>query len=230
MPDYPQHLRDHVARPLDQDPVSDLQSEAFDLVEVVQGRTRHSDSADSCRLQVRARRDRAGSPNLQIHVLDDRFGLLCQRLGGNCPARRLGGRAQLPLVLGRIDLEDQAVDLVFQRLPPVHPAIAEFAQAFKPLELLAMRIYLESQFLHQIQALPVRFTPGLAINQQRVSIEVQSTARGDRGVEHAQRAGGGIPRIGENMPALGGLAPVERRERGLGHHHFAAHFEAAVDP
>ncbi len=228
--DHPQDLGDHVARSLDQHPVADLQSEAIDLVEVVQGCARDRDSADPDRFQVRARGNRTGSANLDIHVLDERFGLLGERLGGNCPAGRLGGSAQPLLDRGRIDLEDQAVDFVFQRLTPVHPAIAEFAQSPQSFQALAMRVDLEPQRRHQFQALPVRFPPRPAVNQQGVAVAVQAAPRGDSRVQHAQRPGGGIARIGENVPAFGGLALVERRERRFGHYHFAAHLEAGIEP
>jgi len=58
-----------------------------------------------------------------------------------------------------------------------------------------------------------------------VGEEPQRTRRGDARVLLAERAGGGIARVGEDLAARRFLAFVERLEVGLGHVHFAADFD-----
>ena len=61
------------------------------------------------------------------------------------------------------------------------------------------------------------------ISPQRIGEEAERPRRGDRGVLLPQRAGRGVARIGEHLPAGFGLALVEREEGVLGHVDFAAH-------
>src|SRR6267154_191179 len=65
-----------------------------------------------------------------------------------------------------------------------------------------------------------------AIDEQIVGEEFQSAARGDGGVEHADRAGGGVARIHENFAAAFFLLTVHGFEGFAGHQDFAADFEA----
>ena len=59
-----------------------------------------------------------------------------------------------------------------------------------------------------------------------MSEEAQRTGGGDGGVLLAQRSGGGVARIGEDLAArLASLPRVERGEIGLGHVDLAAHLE-----
>ncbi len=55
--------------------------------------------------------------------------------------------------------------------------------------------------------------------------EAQGPRGGDRGIELAQRAGGGVARIGEGLAALFGLPLVERGEIGVAHIDLAANLE-----
>ena len=55
--------------------------------------------------------------------------------------------------------------------------------------------------------------------------EAQGTRGGDRGIELAQRARGGVARIGEGLAALFGLPLIERGEIGVAHIDLAANLE-----
>ena len=55
--------------------------------------------------------------------------------------------------------------------------------------------------------------------------EAQGPRGGDRGIELAQRAGGGVARIGEGLAALFRLPLVERGEIGVAHIDLAANLE-----
>ena len=63
------------------------------------------------------------------------------------------------------------------------------------------------------------------IDQQVVRKELQPALGGDRGIQHADRSGGGVSGIDENLPAGLLLLPIHGLERFAGHQHFAAYFE-----
>ena len=58
-----------------------------------------------------------------------------------------------------------------------------------------------------------------------VAAEFQRTVGGDLRVQLAQAAGRGVARVGEGLAADFQLRGVEPLETGLGHEHFAAHFQ-----
>ena len=58
-----------------------------------------------------------------------------------------------------------------------------------------------------------------------ISVKRQRAGSGDTRIELAQRTGGGIARIGENLFTLLGLPVVHAREIGPQHQHFATHLE-----
>src|SRR5690606_26053586 len=112
------HLGDHVASALEDDPVAYPEAEPADFVAVVQRDVGHRDSADKDRPQPADRRQLAGAANLDIDRLEHRLGALGRKLVREAPARRLGDKAQALLPVEPVDLVDHAVDLVRQRPTP----------------------------------------------------------------------------------------------------------------
>src|SRR5689334_20227369 len=71
------HLRDHVASPLDHDGIADpdiatlaqhfaLVADAADIILIVQRDVLHDDATDADRLELADRRERAGAPDLDL--------------------------------------------------------------------------------------------------------------------------------------------------------------------
>ena len=222
---HPHHLRDHVTAPLDHHAVADLQAEPGDLVLVVQGRARHRHPAHLDRPQPRPGGDGARPPHLHVDVLDHRFRLLGGRLAGDGPPRRLRRGAEPAPQGGVVELEHDAVDVVGQRVAPRHAAVSERREGVDARDPRVLGRHLEAEPLQDVERRPVRVEHRLAAREQGVGVEVEAAGGGDAGVEHAQRAGGGVAGVGEGLPSLLDLPPVEPGERLPGHHHLAAHLE-----
>ena len=110
------HLRDHVARPLDHHRVADADVLALDIVLVVQRGPGDHDAANRDRRQLGHRRQGTRPADLDRDRLDDRLGLLGRELVGDGPARRPADEAQPLLQVDPVDLVDHAVDVVGQRV------------------------------------------------------------------------------------------------------------------
>jgi hypothetical protein len=112
--DDPDHLRDDIAGALDDDRVALADILALDLVLVVQRRAPHHDAADSDRLQLGDRCQRAAPPDLDDDVIDDCLRLLRRKFMRERPARRAADEAQALFKVEVVDLIDDAVDVVRQ--------------------------------------------------------------------------------------------------------------------
>src|ERR1700751_5709880 len=66
-----------------------------------------------------------------------------------------------------------------------------------------------------------------SVHEHVVGEEIEAARRGDAGIEHANRAGCCVARIGKYFAALLGLEAIHFLESVSGHDHFAAHFEVA---
>ena len=64
------------------------------------------------------------------------------------------------------------------------------------------------------------------IGGHAVAAELQRTAGSDLRIQLAQAAGSGVARVGEGLAADLQLRGIEPLETGLGHEHFAAHFQS----
>src|SRR5439155_1237428 len=71
-------------------------------------------AADTHRLQLSDRRERAGAPDLDLDVLEHRHGALGRKFVRNGPARRARDEAEPLLPVDPVDLVDDAVDVVVE--------------------------------------------------------------------------------------------------------------------
>ena len=112
--DRPDYLRDDVAGPLDDHPVTDADVLAVDLVLVVEAGVGDLHPADVDRLEGGDRREGPGATDLRLDVDDPRGLAAGLELPGQRPTR-VGGAGAERLVPGQaIDLEHASVDLVRQ--------------------------------------------------------------------------------------------------------------------
>ncbi len=121
-----EHLRDDVARPLNDDGIADADvviiladalagiADALDVILVVQRRIGDDDAADGHRRQPRHRRQRAGAADLDVDVFNGRERLLGRELVRCRPARAARAEAEALLQVETVDLVDDAVDIVVQ--------------------------------------------------------------------------------------------------------------------
>ena len=221
--DDAQHLRDHVARTLDRHGVAEAHAEALDLVGVVQRRVLHDHSADSDRLELGHRRERAGAPNLDIDVFDHGRCLLGGEFVRDRPARIARHEAEPLLPVEAVNLVDDTVDVVIERPALRFDLVMEHEHGVDRVADLHQGIDLE----------PAGGKPldhaGLGLSRHRahfaptVGEEPERPRSGDCRIELPQRARGGVARIGEDLLPSRPLPLVQREESGFGHVHLAAH-------
>src|SRR5215472_11420940 len=105
-------FRNYVAAALDQDPISDFDPQALDLILVVQGSTADCGSADRNRLQRSDGGELPRAPHADQDVFDLGNPAARRVFVSDSPARRFSGKAQALLQANRVDFDDDAVNLV----------------------------------------------------------------------------------------------------------------------
>ena len=161
---------------------------------------------------MRHRRQRAGAAHLHFDALHRGDGLARGVFVGDGPARRLGGVAQLLLLRHGIHLHHHAVDLVRQFVALRLPFGAERQHLLDVAAQLAVRIHLEAHARQLFERLPMAVEGRPALGQQEISVVIEAPRGGDLRLQHAQRAGGGVARIGEAREAALlalGVEPLE---------------------
>src|ERR1035437_5469320 len=228
------HLRDHVAGALDDDGIADadvaaiaqrlaVAADALDVVLVVQGDVLHDDAADAERLQLADRRERAGAADLDFDVLEHGGGALGRKLVRDRPARATRDEAEPLLPVEAVDLVDDAVDVVIELGAGLLDLAVEGEQVLDRMADLGERIGLEAATGEPFDHAGLRVGRHLAHLPPRISKEAERTRGGDARVLLAQRAGGRITRIGEDLLVRRLLPFVEFEEIGLGYVDLAAH-------
>ena len=218
-------LRDDVAGAAHDHRVADADVLARDLVLVVQRRVRHHHAADRHRLELGGRRQRAGAADLDLDVVEPRHRLLRRELVGDGPARRARHEAQPLLPVEPVDLVDDAVDVVAER------GALRLHLAMEGEHLLGRLAHAHQRIERQAPLLEALVDAGLGIGRQRagrppaVGEEAQRPARGDGGIELAQRAGRRVPGIGEHLGPGRGLLGVELLEIVVAQIDLAAHLD-----
>ncbi len=106
-----------VARPAQHDGVADAHVLALQFLDVVERRVGDRRSAHEHGIESRHRRQRAGAADLPFDRANPRHLLVCGKLVRERPARRARDESEFPLQVQRVDLVDDAVDLVAERAP-----------------------------------------------------------------------------------------------------------------
>jgi hypothetical protein len=109
--DGPDYLRDHIPSPLDHDDIADQDALLLYVVLVVQRRARDRHPPDVHRLQDRLRRQGPRPADVDDDVVESSPARERLELVGYRPARGLGDSPQGALLLPRVHLHDDAVDL-----------------------------------------------------------------------------------------------------------------------
>ena len=221
--DHAEHLRDDVAGTLDLHGVALAHVEPRDLAGIVQRRILHHDAADGHRLKLGDGREKAGAADLDLDVLDDGGGFLGREFMRDRPARRARHEAEPLLPIEPIDFIDDAVDIVIEAGAPGFDIAVELQQFVDRAAHLGQRIGFKAAMLEPFDHAGLRVRRHVAHLAPGVSEETERPRRGDRRVELAQRAGGGVARIDIELLAGLRLLAIKFEERGFGHVDFAAH-------
>ena len=117
----PDDSRDDIAGLLDDDPVAFADVLAREVVGVVQRRHRDRRAGQEHRFEHRERRDRAGAPDVDLDLSQQRRLLFRRKLERDGPARKLAGGAERAALRVGIDLDDHAVGIEGQRAAAARP-------------------------------------------------------------------------------------------------------------
>ena len=129
-----------------------------------------------------------------------------------------------------VDLHDDAVDVVAERVPVRFHPLAEPEHAFEIVERLDVRVHREAERREPRERLLVRPQPRATFfRAELIRVQREVAGRGDARVLLAQAAGGRVAGVGEQALSRLALAPVQRLERRERHEHLAPHLEQRGD-
>ena len=214
-----------VARALNDHRVALADPLALDLVLVVERGAADHDAADGDRAQIGHRGERAGAPDLYGDRLEHGLGLLGGEFMGDRPARRPADIAEPPLPIEPVDLVDHAVDVVVEIGAPGGEALMEGDGRFGAQAQRGHRVDRESPGFEVAQIRPMGLADIAGVFAEPVGVEPQRAAGGDLRVELAERAGGGVARVGKRGLARFFAPAVEREEVVAAHIDLAAHLQ-----
>ncbi len=132
----PDDLRNHVPGPLHDHEVALADLLAVDVLLVVQRRARDGDTADLDRLEQRPRVERTRPPDADQDLVQRRLRRHRSPLERARPARPVVQRAEASLLLERVDLDHDPVDLVVELDAPLLPGCAGLGDLLDRLEPL----------------------------------------------------------------------------------------------
>ena len=198
------HLRDDVARALDDDRIADPDVLAVDVLLVVQRGVPHDDAADLDGLELGEGVERAGASHVDLDREQLRGPGRGRELEGDRPARIAADRAERGLQREIVDLDDRAVDVVAERLAVALDRVAGLAHRLDARHRRDPRVDGEPAGGQPLQRLVVRAEHGALKRADAVAPERERPLRRDRRVELAQRPGRGVARV-----HVDGLASIE---------------------
>src|SRR6266498_1736443 len=183
-------------------------------------------AADLDRLEQGPRVEGAGAPHADLDLVQPRHRRHRRPLERAGPARPFVQRTETALLVERVDLDHDAVDLVVELGAPQLPFGTGSGDLLDRLDALGVRVRAEASLAQPLERLRVRPQAIEAFAMSRaVDPDRERTRRGDGRILLPQRAGGGVARVRPGRLPFGdeplvGLA--EARER---HVHLAAHLE-----
>ena len=178
----------HVAAAFNQNVISDLQAESFNLVFVMKSRSRNGNAAELHRLEHRHRRQRSGPAHLHDDVVYSRRRLSRCVFIGNGPARGLAGCAKSFLESRRIHFHDDAVDLVTEIVAPCFHPITKFDHLVDRFAQRAVLVHVKTGALRPIQRIPMRREQFALTCKHVIGKHPEPTTRSDRRIELAHRS------------------------------------------
>jgi hypothetical protein len=221
----PDHLRDHVSGPLDDDEVALADVLAVDVLLVVERGVRDGHAAHVDGLELRPRIERARAPDADVDLPQLRDGRRRRPLVRARPARALVQRAEPSLLVEVVDLDDDPVDLVVELGTPRLPGATRLRDLLDGLQPLGVRVGAEAVVAEPEEHLPLRLRELALAHAESVDPQRQRALGRDARVELAERAGCGVARVRRRLLPGRNLALVEAREPGEGEVDLASHLE-----
>ena len=217
-----QDLRNDLASLLDGDAIADPQAQAGDLVPVVNRRPRDGRPRDVDRIEDRDRGHGTRAPDIELDLAQDGGDLARRKLVRDRPARKLGGRPEGGALRKIVDLHDESIDLVRQRIAAVRPRVNLLDQLLPALRPGVLRRGRDPELLDERERCGVSARVALAIDhlvQDRPHRSLRDFTR----ILLLDRARRGVAWVLEQLFAVLRTLGVDRLELGLGHVDLAAH-------
>ena len=177
------------------------------------------------RVELGDRRQRPGAPDLDDDVQNPRPHALRRVLERHRPARELRGRTQRPLLGQAVDLHHDTVDVEGERGSPLAPLDDELVHVEQRGAAPPAGVDREPPRREALQRLAVARQRRAVDAGDLVREEAQAPGGALARIEHADRAGGRVARVGERLLAFIDPSQVDLRERGPRHEHLAAHLQ-----
>ena len=213
--DVPDHLRDDVARLVNDDRVADAHVLAAQLVVVVQRRARHNRAVHRGRIELGDGRERTGAPDLPGDVAQDGRLFLGRELERDAPARCLRREAQRFLQRELVDLHHHAVDVVVEAVAVLECLGAKIVHFLLAVDHADVGVDAEAADLEPLEKLGLPARGDLRLVCRRVDERGEIAVCGDARVLLAQRACGGVPAVGKRL-LESALAPCALARLKLG--------------
>ena len=198
-------LRDHVSGSLDDHGVPLANVLAVDVLLVVERRGRDGDAPDHHGLELRPRVEGAGSPDTDVDAAENGLSLIRGPLVRPRPARPLVERPEPRLLLERVDLDNDAVDLVVEPRAPLLPLRDPLGDLLGRLVTADVGVRAEAALAEPEERGRVSVERKPLPVAEAVDPDRELPARGQARVLEAQRAGGGVTGIRCGAPSFGQL-------------------------
>src|SRR6185437_8324393 len=220
-------LGNHVATAFDHYPVADLYFQPIDLILIVESGPRYRGPADGNGFERGHRRQLAGTTYLNKNVFNLSEAAARGILVRNGPSWGFA-RESKPLLRSRgIYFDDYAINFIRQ-------LVAKLLALGNKLQHLAdiarqpmICIHFESQSLKRFQRVVMVLWVELAIDQQKVRIEIQPSLRHDVWLKHADGSGGGIARVGKLAQLLPLAVLIHALKSQQRHNDFTTNFKVS---
>jgi hypothetical protein len=221
----PDDARDDVARLLDDDPVALANVLASDVIGVVERGHRDRGPGHGHRLEHREGRHGARPPHVDGDADEPRDLTLGRKLEGDGPPGELAGGPEEPALGEVVDLDHDAVGLEIE-CPALHgPLVAERDDRRNAVTDARVRLDRKAPRAELVERRLVSGRTGK--RDGLIEVRAQAPLGDERRIEVAERAGGGVARIGEERFALVLTVAVEANERGARKEDFAADLDRA---
>ena len=216
----------HIAAAFDHHGVADLQTEARDLVFVVERGARDRNAADHLRRKDGHRCKGAGAAHLHCDALNLGLHLARRIFEGDGPARGFGREAKAALLRDAVHFQHDAIDFISERFALRFPLSAECEGFIDIGAALPFGVDFETVMHEPFEGIPMAVENRLAgFAQQEIGVVVEAARRCDGGLKNTQRTSGRVPGIGEASQVVLFAFEIEPLEGLAVHHHLAADFE-----
>ena len=228
--DYAGDLGDYVAAALDGDEVADADAEAGYFVGIVEGGAGDGGASNGNRGEDGDRGELTGAADLDSDVFDLSDAGAGGELECDSPAGGSTGIAEAALDLGRVDLDNDAIDFVTETVTSGLGFFDEGENFLDGRHGFAMGIDAKADGGEGVEGFGLLGEEIFAgFGEEEVGVEVEAALGDDVGLEGADCSSSVVAWIGGGLKALGFTLFVCFAEGLKGHDDFAANFKGGWD-